>query len=62
VLRCTAVDTLKTLQDGGAFLELRASRTALAAALAGDDLEPDEVPYVEDLAARIDAALTPYFD
>jgi hypothetical protein len=61
-LRCTAVDTLKMLQNTGAFLELRASRKALAEALAADEVAPDESPYVDDLVARIDAALAPYFN
>jgi len=61
-LRCTAVDALKRLQDPSAFLELRASREALAGQLEAGDMTPEEVPYVEDLVARIDAALAPYFD
>jgi len=61
-LRCTAVDTLKKLQASGAFLELRASRGALAEALTSGDVPSDEIPYVDDLVARIDAALAPYFE
>jgi len=61
-LRRTAVDTLERLQAGSALLELRAARDAIAAELEGGDVPTDEAPYVEDLLARIDKALEPYFD
>jgi len=61
-LRRTAVDTLKKLQTDSAFLELRASRTALAAALAIGLPAADQVPFEQDLLVRVVAALTPYFD
>ncbi|HET6147041.1 MAG TPA: zinc-dependent metalloprotease [Polyangia bacterium] len=60
-LRRTAVDTLKKLQAESAFLELRASQTALVAALA-IGLPADQVPFEQDLLVRVVAALTPYFD
>jgi hypothetical protein len=60
-LRRVAVDTLKKLQSTSAFLELRASRAALEAALA-NDLPADQVPFVQDLLARIVVALSPYFN
>jgi hypothetical protein len=56
------VDVLVKLQTEGAFLELRAARDGVAAALAGGSVPPDEVPLTEDLLARIEAALSPYFD
>jgi hypothetical protein len=61
-LRRTAVDTLERLQAGSAFLELRASRDAIAADLASGSVATDEAPYIEDILARIDQALQPYFD
>jgi Met-zincin len=60
-LRRVAVDVLKKLQSPSAFLELRASRDALEAALAGD-LPEAEVPFVQDLLERIVVALSPYFN
>jgi hypothetical protein len=60
-LRRTAVDTLKKLQSDSAFLELRASRTALVAGLASG-LPADQVPFEQDLLVKVVAALTPYFD
>jgi hypothetical protein len=60
-LRRSTVDVLKGLQTGEAFLELRSSRDAIRAALAGGAIPPADVPFIEDLATRIDVALTPYF-
>jgi hypothetical protein len=56
------VDVLKALQDEAALLELRAARDALAAELAGATGIVDEAPLLEDLSARIEAALSPYFN
>jgi hypothetical protein len=61
-LRRTAVDVLERLQADAGFLELRASRAALAAAIESGQTVPAEVPFIEDLLTRIDVALTPYFD
>lgn len=61
-LRRTAVDVLKSLQVDGAFLELRASRTAIQAALDAGSVPAADVPFVEDLVVRIQVALTPYFN
>ncbi len=61
-LRRTTVDVLKALQSDGAFLELRASRTALQAALAAGTIPPAQVPFIEDLVTRIQVALTPYYN
>lgn len=60
-LRRSTVDVLKGLQTSEAFLELRSSRDAVQAALAGGAIPPAEVPFVEDLLTRIEVALTPYF-
>jgi hypothetical protein len=61
-LRRTGVDVLKRLQDDAAFLELRTARDTIAAALADGTVAEADVPLTEDLLARIDAALSPYFD
>jgi hypothetical protein len=61
-LRRTGVDVLKRLQDDAAFLELRTARDATAAALAGGTLAEADIPLTEDLLARIEAALSPYFE
>lgn len=61
-LRRTAVDVLKRLQDNGAFLELRTARDTVAAALADGTVPEADIPLTEDLLARIEAALSPYFD
>ncbi|HKE18237.1 MAG TPA: hypothetical protein VKB80_25340, partial [Kofleriaceae bacterium] len=61
-LRRTGVDVLKRLQDDAAFLELRTARDTVAAALADGTVAEADVPLTEDLLARIDAALSPYFD
>ena len=56
------MDVLKRLQTDGAFLDLRAAREEVAALLAGGTLPDADVPLTEDLLARIEAALSPYFD
>jgi hypothetical protein len=61
-LRRTAVDVLKKLQTDTAFLALRAVQGGVAAALDGGTVPPEDVPLTQDLLARIDAALSPYFD
>lgn len=61
-LRRTGVDVLKRLQSESALLELRATRDSIAAALAAGTVDAADVPLTEDLLARIDAALTPYFE
>jgi hypothetical protein len=59
-LRRTAVDVLERLQADAGLLELDASRDAIRAALRHTPAA--DVPFVEDILARIDQALTPYFD
>lgn len=61
-LRRTAVDVLKALQAEPALIALRTSRGVLQAQLAGAALPTPEVALAEDLLARIDAALAPYFN
>ena len=54
--RRTAVDVLKKVQTSSAYLELLGARTDI---LAGSPTPID--PFVADLLARIDLAVTPYF-
>jgi hypothetical protein len=61
-LRRTTVDVLKGLQAEPALIALRTCRTVLATQLQNAELPTPEVPLTEDLLARIDAALAPYFD
>ena len=61
-LRRAAVDLLRFTQDPSGLTELRSARTALEATLAGGTLPDSEIGFAEDLLARIDAALNPYFD
>jgi len=61
-LRRAAVDVLERLQADAGLLELAASRDAVQAELSGGGLPPADVPFVEDILARIQRALTPYFD
>jgi hypothetical protein len=61
-LRRTSVDVLKALQAEPALLALRTSRDSLQSQLQTAQLPTPEVPLAEDLLARIDAALTPYFN
>jgi hypothetical protein len=60
-LRRTGVDVLKALQDDRALRELGASRDALQAELSAATVPPEDVPLVEDLLARIAAAMAPYY-
>jgi len=57
--RRQGVDILKRLQDVGSYIALRGARDEVAAQLAGGGVD---VPLTEDLLARIDRALDPYFD
>lgn len=61
-LRRTAVDVLKALQAEPALIALRTARTVLRAQLGDAELPTPDVPLAEDLLARIEAALAPYFD
>jgi len=61
-LRRTAVDVLERMQTDVAFLELVASRDALQGALHDGSTPAAEGAVVADILARIDRALTPYFD
>jgi hypothetical protein len=61
-LRRTSVDVLKALQAEPALLALRTSQGILEAQLEAAQLPTPEVPLAEDLLARIDAALAPYFN
>jgi hypothetical protein len=61
-LRRVGVDALKALQSQSALLELRAAREQLAAERSSGSTGAEQLPSLEDLSARIDAALTPYFD
>lgn len=61
-LRRTAVDVLKRLQADPALLALRSARDAIRARLDAASVPTSEVPVTEDLLARIELALTPYFD
>jgi len=61
-LRRTAVDVLAKLQSDSALLELAASRDAIQAALAGGQIPTAERPFIEDILARAERALTPYFN
>lgn len=61
-LRRTGVDVLKRLQNDAAFLELRTARDTVAAALADATVPEADIPLTEDLLARMEAALSPYFD
>jgi Met-zincin len=61
-LRRTTVDVLKALQAEPAFLTLRSARDTIQTQLEESTLPTPEVPLTEDLLARIEAALAPYFD
>ena len=61
-LRRTAVDVLKRLQVEPALLALRSARDAIRARLDAAGVPTSEVPVAEDLLARIEVALAPYFD
>ncbi|HXU06452.1 MAG TPA: hypothetical protein VN903_36100, partial [Polyangia bacterium] len=61
-LRRAAVDVLKKLQADSALVELSASRDAIRAALAGGQVSAQEKPFVEDILARVERALDPYFN
>ena len=57
--RRLVVDALKAAQNNSAFLALRDARDAVTAALGG--LSPSDRALTEDLLARVNAALAPYF-
>ena len=57
--RRLVVDALKAAQNNSAFLALRDARDAVTAALSG--LSPSDRALTEDLLARVNAALNPYF-
>ena len=61
-LRRTAVDLLETLQADAGLLELVASRDAIRKAQAAGQTPAAEAPLVEDILARIDRALAPYYN
>jgi len=58
--RRTSVDILKKLQSPAAYGALRDAKTALVASR--PTTPPDEVLDLDDLIARIDRAITPYYD
>jgi hypothetical protein len=58
--RRVAVDVLEKMQVVEGYRTLRECRAELAAARA--TLTGDDQAYVDDLLARIDRALAPYFD
>lgn len=61
-LRRTGVDVLKRLQSEPALLQLRAARDSVSAALTAGTVPEADIPLTEDLLARIEAALNPYFE
>jgi len=61
-LRRTSVDVLKALQAEPAFLALRSARDAIQSQLDSGAVPTPRVPLTEDLLARIEAALAPYFN
>jgi hypothetical protein len=61
-LRRTTVDVLKALQTDAAFLELRTSRAAIQAALDAGAVAGPEVPFVQDVLARVQVALDSYYN
>jgi Met-zincin len=58
--RRAVVDALKLAQNTPAFLALTRARAAIAASLGG--LSPTDLALTQDLLARIDSALAPYFE
>jgi hypothetical protein len=58
--RRASVDMLKKVQSPAAYAALRDAKAALEASL--PSAPPDEVLDLEDLIARIDRAITPYYD
>jgi hypothetical protein len=60
-LRRASVDVLKALQTEDALLELRAVRDRFAAERDGASAAAEQDPLADDLLARIEAALAPYF-
>jgi hypothetical protein len=61
-LRRVTVDVLKRLQNDGAFLQLRNARDTVAGALVAGTVPTEDIPLTEDLLARMESALSPYFD
>jgi hypothetical protein len=61
-LRRTAIDVLKALQADSALVELRACRDVLQSALTTHSVPDAEIALVEDLVARVVAAMSPYFN
>jgi Met-zincin len=61
-LRRAAVDVLEGFQNDAALLELRAARDTVSEALSTGAVPAADVPLTEDLLARMEAALTPYYD
>ncbi len=60
--RRLAVDILKSMQDVDAYQALLAARDRLAAELESGRLEGEEAALSRDLLARIDRAISPYFE
>jgi len=58
--RRTSVDILKKVQSGAAYGALRDAKTVLEASR--PTTPPDQALDLEDLIARIDRAITPYYD
>jgi hypothetical protein len=54
--------TCSRRQTDAALLELAVSRDAIQAALSSGQVSTADRPFVEDILARIQRALTPYFD
>jgi hypothetical protein len=60
-LRRSAVDVLRALQTDAALVELRDAQGELRDARHNGQVPADQVPLVDDLLERMDAALSPYY-
>jgi hypothetical protein len=60
-LRRTAVDVLHALQTDAALVELRGAQGALQAQRRDGVVPAAQVPLVDDLLERLEAALSPYY-
>ena len=58
--RRTAVDILKKVQSAAAYQALRDAKTSLEASR--PTAPPDQLLDLDDLIARINRAITPYYD
>ena len=60
-LRRTAVDVLVKLQADEALVQLSLAHDELGTSLGSGQLDATQRPLAMDLLARVDAALSPYF-